>query len=333
MSTTWYAQNGSPANVSAWSGSASTVWYSTASGTGGSFMPGASFAAAIGAGDVLCANNKSTLTLDVNFTCLCISTAAEVPIQGGSTGSAGGGFTVSANIHITANVLAGSTACITMASGTYTLTITGSVTGGSATSAYGIGNTSSATASMVVNGNVSGGNGVVAVGMYMTAATSYTVIGNVLGGGGNSAYGIYAGSGGCVGSVTGNVTGGSSAAAGGLYNSTNAAITVTGAVIGGSVVNTPGIVFGGGSGVCSITGSVSASPTAGTYGVQGATNLTVTSGNIINTIYANAIDGAVKYNPGPGNYIEYPKTPSGVVDLGAGTVVRPVSGQIFPRGV
>jgi hypothetical protein len=295
-------------------------------------MSGASFAVAVGATDILVANNKSTLTLDVDFTCGTITTSNTYG------GTQGGGFAVStASRNVTANVLAGNTPCITMGAGTYTLTVAGSVTGGSAGGAYGVYNASTASAALIIskgsNDAVIGGSNAGAYGISVNSGAAVTITGNVKG---VTDYGVYITSSSSV-SITGNVTGGTSGGVNGVFSSVaSATITITGIVKGGTATGTYGVFN---AGIITITGDVQAGTGANSYGLYNQqTNLVtypviIQSGNIINNIHSAATLGPILYNPGAGNYIEYPKSPSGVNDFGVGTAARPVSGQIFPRGV
>lgn len=161
--------------------------------------------------DVLCANGKTDILLNVDFTCARISTVAE------GTGAAGGGFEVNLTTAraITCDVLAGTTTCLTViTAATNRLTVTGNVTGGGTASARGI---------------------------YTAAyACKIDVVGNVTGGGATAAYGIY--SVGTAGNptVTGNVTAGVASAI--FVNSVSTdTITVTGDVTASSTAS--GLVF------------------------------------------------------------------------------------------
>jgi hypothetical protein len=330
MATTWYAQNGASAvNISAWSGSNSTVWNSAANGSG-SYMAGASFAAYIAAntGDSFVANNQAgNITIDTDFTCATLTTGSTLG------GTAGGHFVVGATRSLTMAVLAGSTPCITMNTGSYTLTILGPVTGGTASGAYGVSNGFNAT--LVINNGVAtavtGGSNANAYGIALFAATNTaitTITGNIIA---TSAYGVYNvnGSAGNLLTINGNVTG---ATAFGVLNNAGCTCVVNGNVTGGSSTLIYGI---SNSGTVTINGNVTGGTGQFSYAVYNgsATAMNIASGNIINNTHTNALAGPWNYNPGAGNYIEYPKTPSGVNDYGAGTAARPVSGQMFPRGV
>lgn len=254
----WYAQNSS-VNIDSLN-----EWNDAPDGSGNWLTWGN-----LAAGDILAANGKTAIAINVSFTCLRISTAAE-------GGTAGGGFTVSGAVTITANILAGTTDGVTTSGTGYTLTVVGNVTGGSGTSKYGINNVTAVTIN--ITGNVSGGTGV-------------------------SSYGLNNNSTGTI-NVTGNVAGGSNTTALGIYNNTTGVVTITGTVSGGSGVRA--------------------------YGVhQSSTGVTtVNSGNLINSATAMAVTGAIIYNPGAQNYIQYPKPTSGhhnyAQAVAAGSVIEGV---------
>ena len=98
---TWFAQNSS-VNID------SVNQWNDAAGGGGSWLTWASLAA----GDILVANGKTSITINVNVTCATLTTVA-------TGGTAGGGFLLAAGVTVTANVVAGTTVCINRtASGT-----------------------------------------------------------------------------------------------------------------------------------------------------------------------------------------------------------------------
>jgi hypothetical protein len=213
-------------------------------------------------GDILAANGKTGIAINVDVTCLRLSTADE---DGASPGVAGGGFTVAGTRTVNANLLPGSTDCIVTSGSGYTLTVVGNVTGSTTTAGkYGINNATAV--ALIVTGNVSGGSQSNGRGILNNSTGAIT--------------------------VTGNVTGGSAAGAQGINNASTGAISITGNATAGSSGNTQGVGGGG-------TGTV-----------------TLTNGNIINTTSALAIAAITIYNPGPTNYIEYPKPASGTYKYG-----------------
>ena len=173
--TIWYAQNSTVDINSA------GEWNDIAGG-GGNVLTWANLAS----GDVLCANGKTAIAINVDVNVGAtgrISTVAE------GTGTAGGGFTGGATVSITGNILAGTTTCITTAAGTYTVTITGNITGGSGTSIYGI-NKSVSTATFNITGDCAGGTGNSAHGFFSNQAGSNSATGTISGGSGSSASGV-----------------------------------------------------------------------------------------------------------------------------------------------
>jgi len=194
---------------------ATDVWATTPSGTAGDFFP--SFTNA----DVLMSNSFA-ITVNVN------ATVAEVrnDTTGGAT--AGGSFTLSNGVTLTANVFAGTVTCVTF-SGTAgnTATLVGNPTGGSASNAYGCNNQSTGT--FTVTGNPTGGSGGNAFGCNNQSTGTFTVTGNPTGGPGNGAHGCNNVSAGTL-TVTGNPTGGSASNANGCNNQSTGTMTVVGTI-------------------------------------------------------------------------------------------------------
>lgn len=194
----WYAQS-STADVNS-----ASLWNSVAAG-GGSTLTWAS----LGATDVLCANGKTALNCNVDFTCGTIQTSGSA---NGASGTDGGGFivdTASGARTITANILAGTTACLTFqTSATNRLVINGNVTGGGSASAYGI--------------------------SVPSVATKVDVTGDVTGGSNATAYGMFCNGTAGAATVTGTVTGSSSTYAISYTTATNDTITINGTLVSGS---------------------------------------------------------------------------------------------------
>ena len=108
--TTWFAQN-STVNIDS-----VNQWNDAANGSG-NWLTWASLAA----GDVLVANGKTSITINVSFTCATITTAA-------TGGTAGGGFIATPGVTITAAIVAGTTNCVTLSSAGSATTIIGNCT-------------------------------------------------------------------------------------------------------------------------------------------------------------------------------------------------------------
>jgi len=206
--TTWFAQNSS-VNIDS-----VNQWNSAANGSG-SWLTWAS----LGASDILVANGKTSITINVNTTCAKLTTAA-------TGGTAGGGFILSSGITLTAAVEGGSTTCVTLSSGS--ATIVGNIT----TSVFAGAVLVSSTGTLTVTGNVTGGSGN-AVGITNSSTGTVNVTGNVTGGVTANTFGITNSSTGTV-NVTGNVTGGNTFQTQGVFNALTGAVTITGNCYAGS---------------------------------------------------------------------------------------------------
>lgn len=229
---------------------ATDVWATTATGTAG--------AQTFVSGDVLYANSFA-ITVNVSTN---LGSTGEVRNDNTNGATAGGTFTLSNGVTLTANVFAGSTAlvpCVTYAGTTGnsasivgnvtggsgfhgatntssgTLNITGNCTGGAATSGggvFGVNNTSSGTIN--ITGNCSGSSsGGVAQGNYganNNSTGTINITGNCTGGAsGANAHGANNNSTGIL-SITGNCTGSSSTAALGATNQSTGQMSVNGSI-------------------------------------------------------------------------------------------------------
>ena len=225
-------------------------------------------------GDTVVANTYTvTIDEDVDIGSGTIQTLA----AGG--GASGGGFTLPSGRSITANVLAGTTACVTCSAGNQT--INGNCTGSATTS--GIRAVNKATTGIVtINGNCTGGGASgTAHGVSLTSICEGAVItGNLLGGSGagcglgntaNVTSGIQ---------INGTVTGGSGSSAHGFLSS-SAIVThiVVGNVFGGSG-GADGINLGSGDTGVSITGNVTGGSHATSFGVITITQHITISGTV-----------------------------------------------------
>jgi hypothetical protein len=236
---TWFAQNSSVNTDSV------NQWNSATNGSG-SWLTWAS----LGASDILVANGKTSIAINVNVMCATLTTAA-------TGGTAGGGFILSAGVNITANIECGTTTCVTRsAAGGSNCTITGNLTGSTTTgsvSAYV--HSSSGTTNIV--GNITGGTS----GGFGASVSNgvVNVTGNVTGGGaGNLCHGIsYS-----VGSlaITGNVTGGTQIYSYGINASATLSLVIIGDIIPSATTPAIGLV-GTGSGTTTIlhTGNIQGS--------------------------------------------------------------------------
>jgi len=134
-----------------------------------------------GSDTVLAANGKGAININ---TYIDIGTGRLSTAEEG--GTAGGGFAVVTARTVRGNIQAGTTACITMVSGAYTLTIYGNVTGGSASNVVGINGNGSSSA-IVVYGDVIGGSYISAYGIT-TNYSSTTVNGDLYANAGPAIY-------------------------------------------------------------------------------------------------------------------------------------------------
>jgi len=256
---------------------------------------------------ILCANSY-TIALDEDVTGLRLSTVDE---DGGGAGVAGGGFTVSGTTArvVNANLSAGTTTCLTAShtgTGANGLTINGRVIGGSSSNAYGLNNTSTGTFTInVVSGDA------------------------ITGGSTGSGRGVYNTSTG-IGNVVGNISASSSAP--GLYNASTGALNITGDCTGNG---STAVYLAAAATTVTVTGSVIAGSASNAFGINNATNatLTINSGNLIYSTYAPAVLGPFNYNPGTSNYIQMPKTTGGAgnykfgMTILAAAIINGISGQ------
>jgi hypothetical protein len=145
-------------------------------------------------------------------------------VRGGTTTSTTPGINQTAgNVTITGNVTAQNSSAISLTGAASQFTIIGNVTGGTATSAFGINHSGT---SGSVTGTVTGGAGSGASGI--TTSGVVTVTGNVNGGSGGAGIGPTANI-----TIIGNVTGGTVGSA--ISTASNISITVTGTATAGTV--------------------------------------------------------------------------------------------------
>jgi hypothetical protein len=221
-------------------------------------------------------SNSFAVTVNVD------TTVGEVRNDNANSATAGGSFTLSSSVTLTANAFAGSTSTgcvifntadpaeaffvgnVTGGSGgngirnqsTGTLHITGNITAGGSNGdgAHNVG-----TGILNITGNATGGSASNGVRHNSTGTTNIT--GNVTGGTGASAAGVlHAGASGTV-NITGNATGGSASAAFGVNNQSTGTIAITGNATGGSNGAATG-ANNTSTGTLTITGSAIASSVA-----------------------------------------------------------------------
>lgn len=282
MATTWYCQNSS-SNVND-----ANNWNDIHDG-GGNVLTWAS----LDPTDVLCANGKTAILINVNVTCARISTTAEVgvPDAADGPGAAGGGFTFSgaAAATITADIKGGTTACLVCShtgTGANKLTVVGTATGGGSANTHGINNTSTGEINIT---NVTGGSST-GSGLKNDSTGPITVTGTVTAGSAYGAHGLYNGS--TAVCTLNNVTGASGGTnrVYGFYNIGGGATTVT-----GNIINT--------ANECAVAGAITYNPTAGNY-IQypktAGTNkfgLTIPAASIL-----DGVTGDGQQNPVEGTY-------------------------------
>lgn len=282
---------------------ATDVWATTPSGTAA--------AQTFVAGDVLYANNFAiTVNVDTN-----LGSTGEVRNDNTNSATAGGSFTLSNGVTLTANAFAGSTstACVIFSgatgnsatlvgnatasnaaaaaasnTSTGTLSITGNCTGGSVTNAWGANNNSTGT--MTITGNATAGSGSFAYGVVNSSTGTVTITGNVTGGSAATAsWGAANNSTGTM-TITGNVTGGNGGGAVGANNNSTGTITITGNCTGGSVSGANGAANVA-TGTMTIVGNAIASNTA--IGVQNTSTGTVSVVRAVGNSYGIGAAGGV----------------------------------------
>ena len=188
----------------------STIWFDTYATSGGNLVP---WNGGAQSGIVISANGHAII-LNTDVTASRLSTAAE------SGGAAGGSWTMSSNCTVTANLLSGTTDCLTT-SGTASLVVLGNIKGGT-TGCNGLTINSSGPVTLGAVGAVvnidggTGGNGPYGVKNASTAAV--TAYANVTGGTVTSAYGISNPSSGTITVINGVISGGTGQNAVGISN-------------------------------------------------------------------------------------------------------------------
>ena len=258
------------------------------------------------AADDIFANNF-TVTVDINAQVLSINTTAAAPAV------AGGNFRLNHNVSLSANVLAGSTTCLTFLSASPNFSaIYGNITGSATTNtARAFSNTSSG----IVNiyGNIRGGLGATADCLGITNDSSgiinvfgqvqsgfntrndavrnsssgiVNVVGNVIGQGIGSGGATNYGSG--LLTIVGNVSALGGDTRGTINNSTGT-ISITGNVHGGTANYSPGVINNS-RGVVNIVGVVRGGPVNATqsYGVN---NISLGIINVFGDVYGGATSG------------------------------------------
>jgi hypothetical protein len=272
---------------------AADVWATTPSGT--------TAAVTFASGDVLMANSF-TITINVS-----VDLGGTGQIRNDATGgaTAGGSFTMSDGVTLTANVYGGTASVATLTANptasqfivgnlyggaggsasahaitntlnTGTLTITGNLIGGAGLSA-GTCALNMSSANVVVSGNVTGASNTsfgVGEGIRMTGAGSCTITGNVTGGAHSTNYGVRVTGAGNI-TVVGQAIGGVAAPA--INNESTGQVTVTRAVGNG---------FGG--------GSVGLSAAVGVSNVVSQSSITIVEQIEFGTLGQSPVNGRIR---------------------------------------
>lgn len=293
----WFAQtNGQNVNDSdQWKNAAGDTMTTVL----GSFAPAS--------GDILTANGKTGIVINANIDIGTgrLSTADE---DAGGAGGAGGGFTFSGSApgSITANIVAGTTTCLTCnhtGVGANRLVVNGTVTASSTTnSAHGITNSA---AGEISTGQAVGGSG---NGLRYGISNESTGTLNISVGSGDAAiggtgasnnYAIRCASS-CTLNITGNVTAQASSA---FYLGNLTAVNITGDVTASAVsaiTNTTGGTTTVNNGT--ITGG-SVATAIGIYNPGGA--IIMNNCTALFRVGAAFMGRAITFVPGTGNYIEF----------------------------
>jgi hypothetical protein len=255
---TWFAGSGDTDFNAVSSGTTSSVWNSNADGTSGTYLD---FSTQPSNGDIFVANG-ATIAIDdsIGSESVTVTLTTEGTDYGGTDG---GGFTFNINTSdaetLYVNVVAGSAIGLTVTgegagADTTELTIIGNITGGTATSAYGV-RLEHTLGNIPITGTITGGSGTSSHGIHSASAGKFAVTGNAtagtVGAGINSAStSVFTVAGNCTGSGTSNGAAGCNCGTAAGY------CTITGNIVNG-VYNT------------GVTGHVRWNPTAPANGQTG----------------------------------------------------------------
>jgi hypothetical protein len=222
-----------------------------------------------------------------------------------NSATAGGSFTLSNGVTLTANVVAGGVTCVSY-SGTSgnSATIVGNLTGGTSTNANGASNASSGT--LNITGNCTGGSGGSSRCAFNASSGTINITGSVTGSSAAVGEGAYNSSTGTI-NITGNVTGGGLNTSYGATNISTGTMTITGNVTGGSVSGSDG-ARNASTGTLTIIGTSTASNNAaGSNNIStGILNVTRAVGNGwgIGTVGISSIAGVVSAVAGSQTRVE-----------------------------
>jgi len=253
-------------------GNITDIEWDTAPGGGGTDLTWAELQAT----DILCANNH-TITINGAVTCARISNNGE------TIGTAGGVFNVGISTTLACNIVTGAVPCVVSTVGVGdTLTVNGSVTGGTAANAHAIRHNGAGTIA-ITGTNVYGGTvSPSAKAAYLsTANATLTVVAVTV----RAQYGHainMANVAGCTITVTAtSILGGNTGSSAAIHVVNNCVLTVTATTISGGALY-------------------------GAFGISApASNAaTINAANLIASEVAMPVDGRIRYVPGSANYIQ-----------------------------
>ena len=284
---TWFAQNSS-VNIDS-----VNQWNSAANGSG-SWLTWASLDPA----DILVANGKTSITINVNTTCAQLTTLA-------TGGTAGGGFILASGVTLTANCNAGGSNCVVFsAASPASASIIGVCVGSITATAHAAANSGTGTLNIVGSPQGDGGTfcSTSSSGVYNSSSGTVNITGNPKGGSGTFGQissGVTNGAGGIV-NITGNPVGGVYYGTNcGVYNASSGTVNITGNPRGrdsdGLVVNgVTSAVYNASTGTVNITGTVSGGAYGNSPGVYNAAGgLIVVSGTFTSTAFGAAVQNGI----------------------------------------
>jgi hypothetical protein len=298
---TWFAQNSS-VNIDS-----VNQWNSAANGSG-SWLTWAS----LGAADILVANGKTSITINVNVTCAKLTTAA-------TGGTAGGGFIKAAGVTITATIEAGTTACVTRNAAGADSYIIGDC---NSTSSNAVAFTNASTGTVYITGNGNGGTGSSARAILNSSTGTIILTGNGVAGNNTNGHAIDNSGNGTV-TVTGNVTGGQYNA-NGVNNAAAGVVTVTGTATGGALASETALsrtshgIQNRSTGTVTLNGSAVGGGNPQSFGLYNSD---------AGTVYMNGTITASNSSPGVGNVAVNGNT-VGLLILNTSSLTSSSSGMI-----
>lgn len=254
---TWFAGSGDTDFNAVSGGTTSSVWNSNADGTSGTYLD---FSTQPSNGDIFVANG-ATIAIDdsIGSESVTVTLTTEGTDYGGTDG---GGFTFNINTSdaetLYVNVVAGTSIGLTVTGAgagadTTELTIIGNITGGTATSAYGMSLTHTL-GKILITGAITGGSGSSSNGIHCSSSGRFAVTGNATGATGAGINSTST----SVFTVAGNCSG---SAGTGVGNGCQCGGTTGYGTITGNIVN--------GARSVGITGACRWTPTAPASGVTG----------------------------------------------------------------